>query len=151
MGRSAVPALCEANGSDQTFLLLSAENRAGNMHWQPLSAQPAHLSQIRTYLSRAPCTQWKWLPRQSNPIYTVRLHQSRKKKEMTYSISRTVSKRGGRKEELNVCYVLVLQTNTKDQMRTIRRNACLVYSLGLRVHSDTAELHGYPKQKMCYC
>lgn len=74
-----------------------------------------------------------------------------KKKEMTYSISRTVSKRGGRKEELNVCYVLVLQTNTKDQMRTIRRNACLVYSLGLRVHSDTAELRGYPKQKMCYC
>lgn len=32
---------------------------------------------------------------------------------MTYSISRTVSKRGGRKEELNVCYVLVLQTKYK--------------------------------------
>lgn len=70
-----------------------------------------------------------------------------KKKEMTYSISRTVSKRGGRKEELNVCYVLVLQTNTKDHMCTIRQNACLVYSLTLRVHLDTVWISRYTQKE----
>lgn len=54
-------------GSDTQ--LSSLTHRAiGNVCWQPLADQPTHLAQIRSYLSKALCTQWKWLPRQSKPI-----------------------------------------------------------------------------------
>lgn len=49
--------------------LSSLTHRAiGNVCWQPLADQPTHLAQIRSYLSKALCTQWKWLPRWSKPI-----------------------------------------------------------------------------------
>lgn len=79
----------------------------------------------------------------SQTLFTQYVFIKAEKKEMTYSISRTVSKRGGRKVELNVCYVLVLQTNAKDQTCIIKqkkKKTCLVYSLSLNAHANTAEM-----------